>query len=99
MDKGKLAQSAISTTGKALGKMGSGLAGLMPKGGVRHPDTTITNGPNRSLYIPGNGFVSPTPGFRPVMGRGLLVGSGIKKTSDGLEKLREIQRPRNKRGK
>jgi hypothetical protein len=96
MDKKKLAQSIVAT-GKALGKSGTGLAGLMPKGGVRHPDTTITNGPNRSLYIPGNGFVSPTPGFRPVMGRGLLVGSGIKKTSDGLEKLREIQRRKIRR--
>jgi hypothetical protein len=99
MDKKELAQAASSAASKALGGLGSGVSRLMPKGGIRHPDSLITQGPNRSLYLPSGEFVSPVPGARPVMGKSLLVGSGIKKTSDGLEKLREIQRPRNKRGK
>jgi len=97
MGKKEVIQAAVQV-GKSLSKAGPGLAGLMPKGGVHHPDSSITKGSNRSLYISGRGVVSPVPGMHPVMGKNLLTGSGLpKRQSDGLEKLREIQRRKIRR--
>ena len=77
---------------KLLGAIGSGLGKLLPKGGVRNPDSVITQGSNRSLYIPQGGFVSPVPGFKPTLGKNLLTGTGKpKKKSDGLEQFRRLR--------
>ena len=77
---------------KLLGAIGSGLGKLLPKGGVRNPDSVITQGSNRSLYIPQGGFVSPVPGFKPTLGKNLLTGyTQKKKTTDGLAHLRKLR--------
>ena len=61
------------SAGKAIEILSSGLDHLIPKGGVRHPDSTITRGSNRSLYLPGDRPISPVPGSHPVMGKDLLI--------------------------
>ena len=91
MDKKELAQAATSAASKALGGLGSGVSRLMPKGGIRHPDSLITQGPNRSLYLPSGGFVSPVPGMRPRMGKELLTGGPGRKRNDGLGHLRRLR--------
>jgi len=58
---------------KAFDLVESSLEHLVPKGGVRHPDSVITKGQNRSLYISGSSAPSPVPGSRPVMGKDLLI--------------------------
>jgi hypothetical protein len=92
MEGKEIAQSATRTAGKLLGSAGHNISRLMPRGGIRHPDSLITQGSNRSLYIPGNGFVSPVPGARPVLGKGLLTGGPRrKKYDDGLDHLRRLR--------
>ena len=80
------------STERAFDLVSSGLSHLIPKGGIKHPDSMITRGSNRSLYLPGSGFVSPVPGARPTMGKQLLTGTGKpKKKSDGLEQFRRLR--------
>lgn len=64
----------MGEVGKFVDIVGTGLKHLVPTGGVKHPDSLITKGPNRSLYLPGKGVVSPTFGGTPSLGKGLLVG-------------------------
>ena len=79
---------------EAIKTIGSGVAKLMPRGGVRHPDSMITNGPNRSLYLPKGRPISPIPGFTPTMGKHLLVGPEIHRSTMDLKHLRNIQKKR-----
>jgi len=92
MEGKEIVRSASGTASKLLGSVGHNVSRLMPKGGIRHPDSLITQGSNRSLYIPGNGFVSPVPGARPVLGKSLLTGGPRKKKyDDGLSHLRRLR--------
>jgi len=80
------------STERVFDLVSSGLSHLVPKGGIKHPDSMITRGSNRSLYLPGTGFVSPVPGIRPTMGKQLLTGTGRpKKKSDGLDQFRRLR--------
>jgi hypothetical protein len=62
-----------NTGRKAFDLISSGLEHLVPRGGVKHLDSVITKGQNRSLYISGGKAPSPVPGSRPVMGKDLLI--------------------------
>ena len=62
-----------SQAGKVINLISSGLDHLVPKGGVKHPDSVITKGSNRSLYLSKGTPISPVPGSHPVMGKDLLI--------------------------
>ena len=62
-----------SKFGKGIDLVSSALEHIVPKGGIKHPDSVITRGANRSLYISGKSAPSPVPGSRPVMGKDLLI--------------------------
>jgi hypothetical protein len=66
----------------------SGLEHLVPKGGVKHLDSVITKGQNRSLYISGGKAPSPVPGSHPVMGKDLLIKGPRGVTSKPTRRLR-----------
>lgn len=76
----------------ALSTLGTGIAKLVPRGGIRHPDSVITQGPNRGLYLPSGGSVKPIPGNIPGLGRTLLTGGPRRKNyDDGLGHLRRLR--------
>jgi hypothetical protein len=80
------------STEREFDLVSSGLSHLIPKGGIKHPDSMVTKGSNRSLYLPGSGFVSPVPGARPTMGKQLLTGTGrLRKKTDGLDQFRKLR--------
>ena len=68
-------RAAEAGTGIVKGLIGA--AGhFIPRGGLQHPDSAITRGSNRGLYLPSGGHpVSPVPGMNPRMNKELLTGS------------------------
>lgn len=72
--------SRLASVGEGLIKGGAGFAKrLVPTGGIRHPDSVITNGPRRSLYLPKGGGISVLPGVNPTgLNKSLLIGSPRK---------------------
>jgi hypothetical protein len=73
---------------QAFDLISSGLEHLIPKGGVKHPDSVITRGQNRSLYLPGDRPISPVPGSHPVMGKDLLTKGHRGLKSGSTKRLR-----------
>jgi len=71
MDKKEVASKVLSAGGGILSRLGR----LMPRGGVRHPDSLVRN---RELYI-GSGRM-PSPIIGPVnSGKALLTGYGPRR--------------------
>ena len=75
---------------KVLDLIESGLSHLVPKGGIKHPDSLITRGRNRSLFISPGKVVSPIPGLDPKLDKSLLVGSRRLSNTDGLDHFRKM---------
>lgn len=74
--KKEVARKVVSLSSGGLQFVGRNIGRLMPRG-IRHPDSLITQGPNRSLFLPGHGQgVSVLPGVKPNgLSKSLLVGT------------------------
>jgi hypothetical protein len=69
----------MAAIGKAFEMINSGLQHLVPKGGVKHPDSVIRKDHNRGLYIPDGKMPKLIPGEQPKLNRHLLTGRRPKR--------------------
>lgn len=88
MDKDQ--ENTKKPVSKVLNLLESGLSHLVPKGGIRHPDSLITKGGHRSLFLSPGKPISPIPGSDPRLDKSLLVGSRRLSNTDGLDHFRKI---------
>ncbi len=95
--KSRALRTTAKVGAKAVVSVAKGLGSFITRGGVRHPDSMITRGSNRSLYIPSGHPVSPVPGRTPRMDKSILVGS--LDSNPGTNRPRPRPKPSQRRPK